>query len=191
VGVIGLMKAIDHFDLSYDVCFSTYAVPLIIGEIKRYMRDNNSIKISRSIKETAYKIKQLQEKFLEECNRKPSLEELSNFLNLDREQIILAYGTIQDIISLDAPVYNEKGDASLVKDYIPQQDDNIDLVDRIHMNNILLILKEEERYVIENRFFMGKTQSEIAIDLGVSQAQVSRIEKRGLNHLREQWQRED
>ncbi|NLG88109.1 MAG: RNA polymerase sporulation sigma factor SigG [Clostridiaceae bacterium] len=185
VGCIGLIKAIDNFDLSQNVKFSTYAVPMIIGEIRRYLRDNNSIRVSRSLKDTAYKALQAKEKLTNKLSRDPSVSEIAEEMNIPREDVILALDAIQDPISLFESVYHDGGDAIYVMDQVSDEKNNDESwLENISINEAISRLSERERMIIDLRFFRGRTQMEVAEEIGISQAQVSRLEKAALKHMR-------
>ncbi|BCV24710.1 RNA polymerase sporulation sigma factor SigG [Gelria sp. Kuro-4] len=185
VGCIGLMKAIDNFDLNQNVKFSTYAVPMIIGEIRRYLRDNNPIRVSRSLRDIAYKALQVRDSLVNRYAREPSVGEIAHELKVPREEVVFALDAIQEPISLFEPVYHDGGDPIFVMDQVKdekQQDANWleDLAVREAMNK----LNPRERHILNLRFFHGKTQMEVAEEIGISQAQVSRLEKAALQRLR-------
>ena len=185
VGCIGLIKAIDNFDLSQNVLFSTYAVPMIIGEIRRHLRDNNSIRVSRSLRDIAYKVLQMKEQIIREENREPTIEEIAKRIEIPKEDIAHALDAIQDPVSLYEPVYNDGTDALFIMDQIGD-DKNLDenwIVD-ISISESLKKLSPRERNIIRKRFFDGKTQMEVAEEIGISQAQVSRLEKTALFHMK-------
>lgn len=185
VGCIGLIKAIDNFDVSHNVKFSTYAVPMIIGEIRRYLRDNNSIRVSRSLRDIAYKALQAKERLTNKNSKEPTINELSKELDIPKEDIVFALDAIQDPISLFEPVYHDGGDAIYVMDQISDdknQDEN--WVEHISLKEAMEKLSERERLILTLRFFEGKTQMEVADEITISQAQVSRLEKSALKHLR-------
>lgn len=185
VGCIGLIKAIDNFDLSQNVLFSTYAVPMIIGEIRRHLRDNNSIRVSRSLRDIAYKALQIKEKILNEQNREATIEDVAKELQIPKEEIAYALDAIQEPISLYEPVYNDGADALFLMDQVSDNkntDDN--WVEDIAISESLKKLNDREKMIIRKRFFDGKTQMEVADEIGISQAQVSRLEKTALSHMR-------
>ncbi|MDI3534304.1 MAG: polymerase sporulation-specific sigma factor [Thermosediminibacterales bacterium] len=185
VGCIGLMKAIDNFDLEQNVKFSTYAVPMIIGEIRRYLRDNNPIRVSRSLRDVAYKALQVRDSLVSKYSREPSVGEISKELNIPREEIVYALDAIQDPISLFEPIYHDGGDPIFVMDQISDeknQDNN--WLEGIAIREALQKLNEREKLILSLRFFEGKTQMEVADEIGISQAQVSRLEKAALRHMR-------
>jgi len=185
VGCIGLMKAIDNFDLDQNVRFSTYAVPMIIGEIRRYLRDNNPIRISRSLRDVAYKALQARDALVSRYGREPTVGEIAAELKLDQEEVIFALDAIQEPVSLFEPIYHDGGDPILVMDQIgdeKNQDGN--WLEGIAVREALEKLSERERMILTLRFFEGKTQMEVADEIGISQAQVSRLEKAALNHMR-------
>ena len=185
VGVIGLIKAIDNFDITLDVQLSTYCVPMIIGEIRRYLRDNNIVRVSRSIRDLAYKVLQAKEKLIKELGKEPTIEEIAKFLNISREEIVLSLDAIQDPISLQEPVYNDGADSLYVMDQVKDKkntDEN--WTENLTISEAMKKLSDKEKNIIDKRFFKGKTQMEVAEEIGISQAQVSRIEKNALSHIR-------
>lgn len=185
VGCIGLMKAIDNFDLAQNVKFSTYAVPMIIGEIRRYLRDNNSIRVSRSLRDIAYKALQVRDSLVTRYSKEPSLNEIASELSIPHEDLVFALDAIQEPISLFEPIYHDGGDPIHVMDQI-KDDKNLDTswVENIAIKEALGKLSERESMILNLRFFAGKTQMEVADEIGISQAQVSRLEKAALLHLR-------
>ncbi|MEW6081403.1 MAG: RNA polymerase sporulation sigma factor SigG [Bacillota bacterium] len=185
VGCIGLMKAIDNFDLGQNVKFSTYAVPMIIGEIRRYLRDNNPIRVSRSLRDVAYKALQVRDSLVNRLSREPTINEISEELGIPREEIVYALDAIQEPVSLFEPIYHDGGDPIFVMDQIGD-DKNEDLVwlEGIAIREALRKLSQRERLILTLRFFDGKTQMEVADEIGISQAQVSRLEKAALGHMR-------
>lgn len=185
VGCIGLIKAIDNFDLSQNVLFSTYAVPMIIGEIRRHLRDNNSIRVSRSLRDIAYKALQAKEALIAKNNREPTIDEVAKEIGVSKEEIANALDAIQDPVSLYEPIYNDGADSLFLMDQIGD-DKNIDenWVEDIAISEGLKKLNDRERMIIRKRFFDGKTQMEVADEIGISQAQVSRLEKSALFHMR-------
>ncbi|MBC5661005.1 RNA polymerase sporulation sigma factor SigG [Anaerosacchariphilus sp. NSJ-68] len=185
IGCIGLMKAIDNFDRSLGVKFSTYAVPMIIGEIRRYLRDNNAIRVSRSLRDTAYKAIYTRECLIRQNSREPSLSEIAEEIGLPDEEILFALDAIQSPVSLYEPVYSEGGDTLYVMDQISDRKNKEDLwVEELSLNEAMKRLPERENYIIRLRFFQGKTQMEVADEIGISQAQVSRLEKNALKNMR-------
>lgn len=185
VGCIGLIKAIDNFDLSQNVLFSTYAVPMIIGEIRRHLRDNNSIRVSRSLRDIAYKALQIKERVLSEQNRDVTIEEIAKELQIDKEEVAYALDAIQEPVSLYEPVYNDGSDGLFIMDQLGDTK-NVDenWVEDIAISEGLKKLNDRERMIIRKRFFDGKTQMEVADEIGISQAQVSRLEKSALLHMK-------
>ncbi len=185
IGCIGLIKALDNFDTSHDVKFSTYAVPMIIGEIRRYLRDNNSIRVSRSMRDTAYKALAVRERLTAANGKEPTVEAIAKELNLPCEDVSIALDAIMDPVSLQEPIYHDGGDAVFVMDQIAD-DKNIDdsWLEKISLKEAMQKLQERERLILTLRFFRGKTQMEVADEIGISQAQVSRLEKNALNHMR-------
>lgn len=185
VGCIGLIKAIDNFDLSQNVLFSTYAVPMIIGEIRRHLRDNNSIRVSRSLRDIAYKALQIREKVMSEQNREVTIEEIAKELQIDKEEIAYALDAIQEPVSLYEPVYNDGADGLFIMDQLSDSK-NVDenWIEDIAISESIKKLNDRERLIIRKRFFDGKTQMEVADEIGISQAQVSRLEKSALLQMR-------
>lgn len=184
VGCIGLIKSIDNFDVSQNVRFSTYAVPMIIGEIRRYLRDNNSIRVSRSIKDTAYRAMQAKEKLMNETQREPTISEIAAVLDLPREDIVIALESIVDPISLYDPVYSDGGDTIYVLDQIGDNNDDRNWLDEIAFKESIKNLSERERSILAMRFINGKTQMEVSKEIGISQAQVSRLEKGAISKIK-------
>lgn len=185
VGCIGLIKALDNFDTSHNVRFSTYAVPMIIGEIRRYLRDNNSIRVSRSLRDTAYKALQSKEKLSRELQREPTIMEIAKDLDLPREEVVLALDSIQDPISLFEPVFHDEGDAIYVMDQVKDTKNTDEKwMENISLREALKKLTSREKHILTMRFFEGKTQMEVADEIGISQAQVSRLEKNALKYMR-------
>lgn len=189
VGCIGLIKSIDNFDLEQNVRFSTYAVPMIIGEIRRYLRDNNPIRVSRSLRDIAYKSLQVRERLMSETSREPTPEEIAKELNVPREEVVFALDAIQDPVSLFEPIYNDGGDPIYVVDQI-SDDKNRDSIwiDEIALMEGIRRLNERERMILKKRFFQGKTQMEVAEEIGISQAQVSRLEKAAIKQMERNFQ---
>lgn len=185
VGCIGLMKAIDNFDLSQNVKFSTYAVPMIIGEIRRYLRDNNPIRVSRSMRDVAYKALQVRDSLVNRHSREPSIKEIADELKIQREEIVFALDAIQEPISLFEPIYHDGGDPIFVMDQI-SDDKQLDFnwLEGVAIKEALHRLSDREKHILNLRFFEGKTQMEVADEIGISQAQVSRLEKAALGHMR-------
>jgi len=185
IGTIGLIKAIENFDLSHGVKFSTYAVPMILGEVKRYLRDNNSVRIARSIKDTAYKVLKFKENFINQFAKEPTIKEISENLNLSEYEIFSALNSLKDTVSMFEPIYNDGGDVIYLEDQLKSDDGNIyDTETKIALKEAMNKLKEKERYILNQRYLVGKTQMELAEEIGISQAQISRLEKSGLNELR-------
>lgn len=186
VGCIGLMKAIDNFDINIDVKFSTYGVPMIIGEIRRYLRDNNSIRVSRSMKDIAYKAMQVKEQITNENNREPSIKEIAEKLNLPKETVVLALESIVDPVSLYEPVFSDGTDTVYIMDQISDSADHNGWLDEISLRESIEKLNSREKKILALRFFVGKTQMEVAQEIGISQAQVSRLEKGALEKIKSQ-----
>ena len=185
VGCIVLMKAIDNFDLNQNVKFSTYAVPMIIGEIRRYLRDNNSIRVSRSLRDIAYKALLVRDKLIKDNNKEPTISQISKELNLPREDVVFALDAIQDPVSLYEPIYHDGGDAIYVMDQV-KDNKNTDesWLENISIKEAMKKLSSREKLILNLRFFNGKTQMEVADEIGISQAQVSRLEKIALKHMK-------
>lgn len=184
VGCIGLMKSIDNFDLSQNVKFSTYAVPMIIGEIRRYLRDNNPIRVSRSLRDIAYKALQVREKLIAENSKEPTAMDIAEVLEVTHEEIVFALDAIQDPVSLFEPIYNDGGDPIFVMDQLSddkQKDEQ--WVEELALKEGMKRLNEREKMIIRKRFFQGKTQMEVAEEIGISQAQVSRLEKSAIKQM--------
>ena len=187
VGCIGLVKAVDNFNLDLDVKFSTYAVPMIIGEIRRYLRDNNAIRISRSVRDLAYRALQAREELIREKEREPSPDEIAKRLGETRENVVRSMEAIIEPISLYEPVYSENGDSLYVMDQISDTGSGDEMwLESIAIKDAMKTLGERERKIITMRFYKNKTQMEIAAEIGISQAQVSRLEKGALEHIRKQ-----
>ncbi len=187
VGCIGLIKALDNFDTAHEVKFSTYAVPMIIGEIRRYLRDNNAIRVSRSLRDTAYKALQAKEHLMRMNQREPTIMEIATELDIPREDVVLALDSIQEPISLFEPVFHDDGDAIYVMDQV-RDTKNTDAhwVENLSLSEAMKKLSLRERHILTMRFFDGKTQMEVADEIGISQAQVSRLEKGALEKMRRQ-----
>jgi len=185
VGVVGLIKAIDNFDVTMQVMPSTYCCPMIIGEIRRYLRDNNAIRVSRSLRDTAYKALQAKERLMAQNEKEPTIDEIARELEMSRESIVAAMDAIQDPVSLFEPVHHESGDALYIMDQVKdhKNEDKIWL-ENIFLNEAMLHLSGREKNIVDLRFFQGKTQTEVSAEIGISQAQVSRLEKSALKHMR-------
>ena len=185
VGCIGLIKAIDNFNTELDVQFSTYAVPMIVGEIRRYLRDNNSIRVSRSLKDTAYKALHIKEKLTNANSKEPTISEIAKEMNLPKEEVVFALDAIADPVSLFEPIYHDGGEAIFVMDQV-KDTKNIDenWLENIALGEAMKHLDEREKHILNLRFFQGRTQMEVAEEIGISQAQVSRLEKSALKQLR-------
>lgn len=185
IGSIGLLKAVDKFDMSYDVKFSTYAVPMIIGEIRRYLRDNNSLRVSRSLRDTAYKAIHARELMTKKNNREPTLDEISKEIDISKEDITYALDAIQTPVSLYDPVYTDGGEPLYVMDQISDKKNKEDRwVENLSLSDAMKRLNKREKHIIDLRFFEGKTQMEVAEEIHISQAQVSRLEKSALKTMR-------
>ena len=185
VGCIGLIKAIDNFDITQNVKFSTYAVPMIIGEIRRYLRDNNSIRVSRSLRDIAYKAIYTKEMLLKKNLKEPTVTEIASEMGIAKEEIVMALDAIQSPMSLYEPVYTEGGDALFVMDQISDKKNREEnWVEGLALSQAIKRLNERERTIIKMRFFDGKTQMEVASEVGISQAQVSRLEKNAIAQIK-------
>lgn len=185
VGCVGLIKAIDNFDLSQNVKFSTYAVPMIIGEIRRYLRDNNTIRVSRSMRDTAYKALALRERMTAQNAKEPTVEEIAKEIDLPKEDVVMALDAILDPVSLHDPIYSDGGDAIFVMDQLSDKkntDEN--WLEEIALKEAVKKLSDREKKILTLRFFDGKTQMEVASEIGISQAQVSRLEKNALTRIK-------
>lgn len=185
IGCIGLIKAIDNFDITQNVKFSTYAVPMILGEVRRYLRDNNSIRVSRSLRDTAYKAIYAREGLMRKNLKEPTIMEIANEVGISKEEITYALDAIQSPVSLYEPVYTDGGDPLYVMDQISDKKNlEENWVEDISLNEAMKRLPERERHIIDMRFFEGKTQTEVAEEIHISQAQVSRLEKSALRSMR-------
>lgn len=185
IGVVGLIKAIDNFDINQPVQFSTYAVPMIIGEIKRYLRDNSAFRVTRSLRDLSYLISQTREKYIKEHNEEPTIDKICELTKATKEDVILAIDSTVTPMSIYDCVYNDGGDQIFLLDQLKnEKEESENVINKISVEQILNKLNEKERYIIERRYFKDKTQSELAEELGVSQAQISRIEKTALNRMK-------
>lgn len=184
VGCIGLIKAIDNFDVSQNVRFSTYAVPMIIGEIRRYLRDNNSVRVSRSLRDTAYHAMQIKERLTNENQKEPTVEEIAKEMNIKKEEVVLALEAIVEPVSLYEPLYNDGGDTIYVMDQIGDSNSDDNWIDEIVFKQSIEKLSDREKKILSMRFMQGKTQTEVAKEIGISQAQVSRLEKSAINNIK-------
>ncbi len=184
VGCIGLIKAIDNFDLSHDVKFSTYAVPMILGEIRRYLRDNSSVRIARSIKDTAYKALKVKEELTNKYGKEPTIKEIANCLDLSELEVANSLESMKDAISMYEPIYNDGGDTIYLADQLEDKTYDYPIETRIELKNAINKLKEKEKYIIYERYIIGKTQLELASEIGISQAQISRLEKSGIENMK-------
>ena len=184
VGVIGLIKAIDNFNLDLDVKFSTYAVPMCIGEIRRFLRDDNPVRVSRSMRDTAYKAMQVKEKLINENQKEPTVEEIAKELGIKKSDVVLALEAIVEPVSLYEPVYSDGGDTIYVMDQVGDSNCDSDWIDEIMIKDEINHLDSRERNILYLRFMQGKTQMEVAKEVGISQAQVSRLEKNALKRIK-------
>lgn len=185
VGCIGLIKAIDNFDINLQVKFSTYGVPMIVGEIRRYLRDNSAMRVSRAMRDTAYRVLQVKEAFMAEHQREPSVEEIAKLLELKREDVVFALEAIVDPVSLYEPVYSDSGDTVCVMDQVrDSRNTDESWLEHIALKEAIARLSEREQHILDLRFFQGKTQMEVSSEIGISQAQVSRLEKNALKQIK-------
>lgn len=188
VGCVGLIKAIDNFDTTLNVQFSTYAVPMIIGEIRRYLRDNNPIRVSRSIRDLAYKALQAKEKLSKLNQKEPTVEEISKELGIPKEEIVVSLDAIQDPISLQEPVYNDGAESIYVMDQVKDMKNTDELwAENITITEAMKRLNDREKVIVNKRFFDGRTQMEVAEEIGISQAQVSRLEKSAIERIKKMY----
>ena len=185
IGCVGLIKALDNFDLNQNVQFSTYAVPMIIGEIRRYLRDNNPIRVSRSVRDLAYKSLQAKERLTKETGKEPTIEQIAKVLEIDKEEIAFSLDAIQDPVSLQEPIYKDGSENLYIEDQV-RDNKNIDekWAENLTIAQALAKLNKREKDIIARRFFDGRTQMEVAEEIGISQAQVSRLEKDAINRIR-------
>lgn len=184
VGCIGLIKAIDNFDLGHGVRFSTYAVPMIIGEIRRYLRDNNAVRVSRSIKDTAYKAMQVKENLITELGREPTVNEIAEKMGIPKSEVVIALESVVEPLSLYEPIYSDGGDTIYVLDQVGDKNDDKNWLDEMALKEAIKNLSEREKKILNLRFMVGKTQMEVSEEIGISQAQVSRLEKFALKKIK-------
>ena len=185
VGCIGLIKAIDNFNIDLDVRFSTYGVPMIVGEIRRYLRDNSTMRVSRAMRDTAYKVLQAKEAYMAQHQREPTVEEVAEILGIKREEVVFALDAILEPVSLYEPVYSDSGDTVCVMDQVRDNKNTDEMwLERIALKEAVARLGERERKILSMRFFQGKTQMEVSNEIGISQAQVSRLEKNALKTIK-------
>ncbi len=184
VGCIGLIKAIDNFDLSHEVRFSTYAVPMILGEVKRYLRDNSSLRISRSIKDLAYKSLTTKEKLMNKLNREPTIKEIALELEVKEFEVVNALESLRDVHSMSEPIYNDGGDTIFLSEQVADTKNKLSIDTQVMLKDALSKLTLKEQFIINQRYFEGMTQMELSKELGISQAQISRIEKNGLEIMK-------
>ena len=185
VGCVGLIKAIDNFDISQPVRFSTYGVPMIVGEIRRYLRDNSAIRVSRSLRDTAYKVMQAREKLMAQTQREPTVEQLAKELDIPREEVVFAMDAVVDPVSLFEPVYADGGDTVCVMDQVrDKKNTDENSLEQIALRDAMERLGEREQRILALRFYEGKTQMEVSAEVGISQAQVSRLEKNALKAIK-------
>ena len=187
VGCIGLIKAIDNFNTDLDVKFSTYGVPMIVGEIRRYLRDNSTMRVSRAMRDTAYKVLQAKETYMAQHQKEPTVEEIARILQLRREDVVFALDAILEPVSLYDPIYSDGGDTICVMDQVKDKRNTDEMwIERIALKEAVSHLSERERKILSMRFFQGKTQMEVSSEIGISQAQVSRLEKNALRQIRKE-----
>ncbi len=186
VGVIGLIKAIDNFDPTLDVRFSTYGVPMVCGELRRYLRDNNSIRVSRSMRDTAYHAMQIKEELTTKNGKEPTVDEIAKVMNTEKENVVLALEAIVEPVSLYEPVFSEGNDTIYVMDQVGDKQDDNDWLEEIALKEAMRKLSKREKKILALRYFKGKTQMEVANEIGISQAQVSRIEKGALTSIKKE-----
>ncbi len=187
VGCIGLIKAIDNFNTDLNVKFSTYGVPMIVGEIRRYLRDNSTMRVSRAMRDTAYKVLQAKERYMAQHQKEPTVEEIAKLLDIPREEVVFALDAILEPVSLYEPVYSDSGDNLCVMDQVKDNKNNDEAwVERIALKEAVGRLTDRERKILSMRFFQGKTQMEVSAEIGISQAQVSRLEKNALRQIRKE-----
>ena len=184
VGCIGLIKAIDRFDLSIDVRFSTYAVPMILGELRRYLRDNGQLRVARSIRDTAYHAMQTKEKLQTEWQREPTVEEIARVMGKPKEEIVMALESVVEPLSLSEPVYADGSDPLYLEDQLGDNSTDLNWLDEMAMKEAVQRLTDREKRIVALRFMRGKTQTEVAREVGISQAQVSRLEKGALDKIK-------
>jgi len=185
VGCIGLIKAIDNFDLSHEVKFSTYAVPMILGEVKRFLRDNNSVRVARSIKDIAYKALKIKEELTNELGREPGVSEIAKEMELSEYEVSNALDSMRDTVSMFEPIYNDGGDTIYLADQLSDnRNKTYELDTHIALKDSMKKLRDKERYILTERYIIGKTQMELSEEIGISQAQISRLEKSGLDNLK-------
>ena len=185
VGCIGLIKAIDNFNTDLDVRFSTYGVPMIVGEIRRYLRDNSTMRVSRAMRDTAYKVLQAKEAYMAEHQREPTVDQIARMLELKREDVVFALDAIVDPVSLYEPVYSDSGDTICVMDQVrDSKNTDENWLEQIAMREAIAKLSDREKRILSLRFFQGKTQMEVSTEVGISQAQVSRLEKNALRQIK-------
>ena len=185
VGVVGLIKAIDHFDPSHEVKFSTYGVPMIAGEVRRYLRDNSALRVSRSMRDTAYRVLQIKEKLTAEHGREPDVDEIARALELPRSEVVFAMDAICDPVSLYEPIFTDGGESIMVMDQVRDSSSTDEhWLEQIALSEAMRALSEREKHILALRFYDGRTQMEVAAEIGISQAQVSRLEKGAIGQIK-------
>ena len=188
IGCIGILKAIDKFDMSYEVKFSTYAVPMILGEIKRFIRDDGMVKVSRGVKENGWRIRNAEAELISSLGREPTIDEIAQYVEMSREEVVLTMEANREVESINRVVYENEGNEVCIGDQVADKSDGEELVNRIVLKKVLEELKDKEKVIIEMRYFREKTQAQVAENLGISQVQVSRLEKKILLRLREKME---
>ena len=185
IGCIGILKAIDKFDMTYDVKFSTYAVPMILGEIKRFIRDDGMVKLSRSVKENGWRIRNAESELIASLGREPTIDEIARYIEMTREEVVLTLEANREVESINRVIYENEGNEVCIGDQVADKSDGEELVNRIVLKKLIEELKDKEKLIINMRYFSDKTQAQVAESLGISQVQVSRLEKKILLRLRE------
>lgn len=186
VGCIGLIKAIDNFDPDLDVKFSTYGVPMIIGEIRRFLRDSNAVRVSRSLRDIAYRAMQIKEEFINEYGREPKIEEIAQKMDIPKSQVVVALESVIEPVSLYEPVYSDSGDAIYMMDQISDRSSDSSWLEELSLREAMKVLSPREKHILSLRFLSGRTQMDVASEIGISQAQVSRLEKGALQKIKKQ-----
>lgn len=186
VGCIGLIKAIDNFDPDLDVKFSTYGVPMIIGEIRRFLRDSNAVRVSRSLRDIAYRAMQIKENFINEYGREPKIEEIAQKMDIPKSQVVVALESVIEPVSLYEPVYSDSGDAIYMMDQISDRSSDSSWLEELSLREAMKVLSPREKHILSLRFLSGRTQMDVASEIGISQAQVSRLEKGALQKIKKQ-----
>ena len=188
IGCIGILKAIDKFDMTYDVKFSTYAVPMILGEIKRFIRDDGMVKLSRSVKENGWRIRNAESELIASLGREPTIDEIARYIEMTREEVVYTLEANREVESINRVIYENEGNEVCIGDQVADKSDGEELVNRIVLKKLIEELKDKEKIIINMRYFSDKTQAQVAESLGISQVQVSRLEKKILLRLREKME---